>query len=374
MAGPLRKGDACPQTAHTAGRLGHLAIDAALHPSREAEPERGGAAVILVTGGAGFVGSHVVDRLVADGEEVRVLDLRDAGRGDAEVVVGDMRDPDTVERAVHGVDAVSHQAGMVGLGTDFDDVADYVAHNDLGTAVLLRALARARFQGRLVLASSMVVYGEGRYRCGVHGLARPAARAAADLAGGRFEPPCPRCGRPLEPEAIPEDAALDPRNVYAATKLQQEHLAAAFAREHPDATVTALRYHNVYGPRMPRDTPYAGVASIFSSALAAGRAPRVYEDGRQRRDFVHAEDVARANALALDPDRPPGTYNVASGTPRTVLDMARALAAGTGIEPVTTGEFRLGDVRHVFASTERAERELGFVASVPFEVGMGALA
>jgi dTDP-L-rhamnose 4-epimerase len=372
MAGPLRKGDACPQTAHIAGRLGHLASDAALRPSRP-RPDRRGAAVILVTGGAGFVGSHVVDRLVADGAEVRVLDLRDAGRGDADVVVGDLRDPDTVERALHGVDAVSHQAGMVGLGTDFDDVADYVAHNDLGTAVLLRALARARFQGRLVLASSMVVYGEGRYRCRAHGLVRPAPRGAADLAAARFEPPCPRCGRPLGPEAIPEDAALDPRNVYAATKLQQEHLAAAFAREHPGASVTVLRYHNIFGPRMPRDTPYAGVASIFQSALAAGHAPRVYEDGRQRRDFVHAEDVARANALALDPDQPAGTYNVASGKPRTVLDLARALAAGTGIEPVITGEFRLGDVRHVFASTERCKRELGFRASVSFDAGMREL-
>jgi dTDP-L-rhamnose 4-epimerase len=322
--------------------------------------------VILVTGGAGFVGSHVVDRLAEDGEEVRVLDLRGAP-------AGDLRDPDTVERALLGVDAVAHQAGMVGLGADFDDVAAYVDHNDLGTAVLLRALARRRFKGRLVLASSMVVYGEGRYRCPEHGATRPAPRAAADLAAGRFEPPCPRCGRPLQAEAIPEDAAPDPRNVYAATKLHQEHLAAAFAREHPDASLTVLRYHNVYGPRMPRDTPYAGVASIFRSALAAGHPPRVFEDGRQRRDFVHVADVAQANALALHPDTKPGTYNVASGTPRTVGDMARALAKGTGIEPVTTGEFRLGDVRHVFASTEKAQRKLGFAATVPFGDGMAEL-
>src|SRR4051794_16205312 len=330
--------------------------------------------MVLVTGGAGFVGSHVVDRLVADGQEVRVLDLRSAGRDDAEAVVGDVRHAETVRRALTGVDAVAHQAGMVGLGTNFDDVADYADHNDLGTAVLLRELARARFSGRLVLASSMVVYGEGRSRCAEHGRVRPAPRAAAHLATGRYDPPCPHCARPLAPEAIPEDAALDPRNVYAATKLHQEHLAAAFVRERPDATLAVLRYHNVYGPRMPRGTPYAGVASIFRSALAAGRAPRVFEDGGQRRDFVHVEDVARANGLALDRDRPPGTYNVASGTPRTVLDMARALAAGSGIEPVVTGEFRLGDVRHVFASAERAKRELGFEARVPFHAGMDALA
>jgi dTDP-L-rhamnose 4-epimerase len=330
--------------------------------------------VILVTGGSGFVGSHVVDRLVADGHDVRVLDRAPGARDDAEVVGGDVRDPDAVRAALRGVDAVAHQAGMVGLGSDFDDVADYAAHNDLGTAVLLQGLARARFAGRLVLASSMVVYGEGRYRCATHGVVRPAPRAAADLAAGRFEPTCPRCGRDLHAEAIPEDAAVDPRNVYAATKLHQEHLAAAFARERPDATLAVLRYHNVYGPRMPRDTPYAGVAALFGSALAAGRPPQVFEDGDQRRDFVHVTDVARANARVLDPASPPGTYNVASGTPRTVGDLALALAAGTGLRPEVTGAFRLGDVRHVFASAERARRELGFAAAVPFAAGMAELA
>src|SRR5919198_2881792 len=261
--------------------------------------------LVLVTGGAGFVGSHVVDALRDAGHEARVLDIRTGG---------DVREPDAVERALDGVDHVCHQAGMVGLGVDVLDVADYVSHNDLGTAVLLRALARRRFRGRLVLASSMVVYGEGRYRCGEHGAVRPLARRPADLDAGRFEPRCPRCGAELQPEALPEDAALDPRNVYAATKLHQEHLAFAYARE-TGVAVTALRYHNVYGPRMPRDTPYAGVAAIFASALAAGRAPRVFEDGRQLRDFVHVRDVARANLLALEA-REPGAFNVCSGTPR----------------------------------------------------------
>src|SRR5512133_2485372 len=166
--------------------------------------------LVLVTGGAGFVGSHVVDALRDAGHDARVLDMR-AG--------GDVRDPDAVERALDGVDHVCHQAGMVGLGVDFLDVADYVSHNDLGTAVLLRALARQRFRGRLVLASSMVVYGEGRYRCRTHGVVRPLPRRAADLDAGRFEPRCPRCAAAVEPEPIPEDAAADPRNVYAATKL-----------------------------------------------------------------------------------------------------------------------------------------------------------
>jgi dTDP-L-rhamnose 4-epimerase len=333
---------------------------------------------ILVTGGAGFIGSHVVDALLDAGHEVRVLDvLLPAAHRErpgyldarAEYIEGDVRDPATVAGAVAGVAAVSHQAAMVGLGTDISDVPDYVAHNDFGTAVLLHALAARAFSGRLVLASSMVIYGEGRYACPEHGVVRPPPRAPADLDAGRFEPPCPACAAPLEPRPVPEDAPPDPRNVYAATKLAQEHLCAAFARE-TGATVTALRYHNVYGPRMPRDTPYAGVASIFRSALAAGAAPRVFEDGGQLRDFVHVRDTARANLLALTDDHP-GAFNVASGTPRTVLEMARALTqAFDGPEPQVTGEWRAGDVRHVFASAERAAGELGFAAAEDFDAGM----
>jgi dTDP-L-rhamnose 4-epimerase len=324
--------------------------------------------VVLVTGGAGFVGSHVVEALAGAGHDVRVLDVREGS---------DVRDPDVVRRAVDGVDHVCHQAGMVGLGTDFLDVADYVSHNDLGTAVLLHALARRRFAGRLVLASSMVVYGEGRYRCGVHGVTRPAPRRREDLDAGRFEPRCPHCGAALAPEAIAEDAATDPRNVYAATKLHQEHLALAFARE-TGVAVTALRYHNVYGPRMPRDTPYAGVAAIFAGALAARRAPRVFEDGGQLRDFVHVRDVARANVIALlAPEPVSGAFNVCSGVPRSVGDMARALRAahGDGAPAIElTGGYRLGDVRHVFASATLAAERLGFVAAEDFAAGMRELA
>jgi dTDP-L-rhamnose 4-epimerase len=335
--------------------------------------------VILVTGGAGFIGSHIVDALLDAGEDVRVLDVllpaAHRERPDyldprATYVEGDVRDPDIAARAVEGVSAVSHQSAMVGLGVDLSDIADYVSHNDLGTAVLLRALAEQRFAGTLVLASSMVVYGEGRYRCETHGIVRPGPRTPQALDAGQFEPPCPVCGRALAPESVPEDAPLDPRNVYAATKVAQEHLCAAFARE-TGATVTALRYHNVYGPRMPRDTPYAGVASIFRSSLAAGKAPRVFEDGGQRRDFVHVRDVAAANLQALKAGVP-GAFNVASGTPRTVGDMASALARAVdpGLPPVVTGEWRAGDVRHVFASPERAAADLGFGAHEDFEAGM----
>jgi dTDP-L-rhamnose 4-epimerase len=341
---------------------------------------------ILVTGGAGFIGSHVVDQLIDDGHEVRVLDLLlgsahrampDYLNPAAEFVRGDVGDPAAVAGALAGVDAVSHQAAMVGLGLDLSDAPDYVRHNDLGTAVLLRELSARRFAGRLVLASSMVVYGEGRYTCAAHGDVTPGPRRIEDLDAGRFEPGCPSCGEVLAPAAIDERGRLDPRNVYAATKLHQEHLCAAFARETP-ATVVALRYHNVYGPRMPRDTPYAGVASIFASSLAAGRAPQVFEDGGQLRDFVHVHDVARANLLALSaPDAAAGAYNVASGTPRSVLEMATALAAAHGDDaprPVVSGQYRLGDVRHVFASADRARHELGFQAGEEFAAGMAQFA
>ncbi len=338
---------------------------------------------VLVTGGAGFIGSHVVDALVDDGHEVRVLDalLPAAHRSipewcnpAAEYVWGDVTDESTAGRAVRGIDAVSHQAAMVGLGVDFGDVVDYVNHNDAGTAMLLRELHRVGFRGRLVLASSMVVYGEGRYTCATHGEVAAPARVVADLDAGRYEPVCPGCGADLVAGAVPEHAAVDPRNVYAATKLHQEHLGRSFAREHPGACVTALRYHNVYGPRMPSDTPYAGVASLFRSALTRGECPTVFEDGGQRRDFVHVRDVARANVLALTTPRShDGPVNIASGDPHSVLEMADAIAGAFGageLRPQVVGGYRLGDVRHVFAAPDLAARVLGFRAEIPFGVGM----
>jgi dTDP-L-rhamnose 4-epimerase len=347
---------------------------------------------VLVTGGAGFIGRAVVSAVRAAGHEVRVLDRADpaaAGAAEAmtgpdgvERVRGDVRDPDVVARALAGVDAVSHQAAKVGLGVDLQDLPGYAADNDLATAVLLAGMARAGVT-RLVLAGSMVVYGEGRYTCREHGDVPAVPRRRADLRAGAFEPRCARCGRPLRSALVGEDATPDPRSAYAVTKLAQEHLARVWARE-TDARAVVLRYHNVYGPGLPRDTPYAGVAAIFGSALARGQAPRVFEDGGQRRDFVHVRDVAVANRVALeataggDGPLPPGqarAYNVASGTPRTVLDLATALAgAVAGPPPVVTGEFRLGDVRHVVADTARIRDELGWSAGVGLEDGVAELA
>jgi dTDP-L-rhamnose 4-epimerase len=347
---------------------------------------------VLVTGGAGFIGSHVVAALLAAGDEVTVLDSGHpaahrrplpsvitgdapsdgAHSGGAPVQLADLRDPVAVEAALTGVDVVVHQAAMVGLGVDLNDLPEYVGNNDLATAVLLAGMARAGVR-RLVLASSMVVYGEGGYACAAHGPVRPGPRVVDDLAAGRFEPPCPRCGEPLAPELVGEDAPLDPRSVYAATKVAQEHLTAAWARE-IGAAVVALRYHNVYGPGMPRDTPYSGVAAIFRSAVAGGRPPRVYEDGGQRRDFVHVRDVADANVAAVAATAASGGWracNIASGRPATVGELAAELSrAAGGPAPVTTGEFRLGDVRHIVAHPGRAATELGFRARVGLAEGV----
>lgn len=342
---------------------------------------------ILVTGGAGFIGSHVADLIEAEGHQVVLLDalLPQAHGGAApgwssrhRLVVGDIREPAGLADLLAGVDAVCHQAAMVGHGVDPSDAPAYAAHNDYGTTVLLAAMHEAGVN-HLVLASSMVVYGEGRYRCATHGLVSPAPRRPEDVAAGRFDPGCPRCGAVLASELVPEDAPLQPRSTYAATKVAQEHLTGAWARQ-TGGTVWALRYHNVYGPRMPRDTPYAGVASIFRSALAGGRPPRVLEDGRQRRDFVHVTDVARANLLALTAAHrlDPGGFeplNVCSGEPHTVGELATTLAeAMGGPAPEVVGGVRAADVRHVVASPDRAAARLGFRAEVSFAEGVKAFA
>jgi dTDP-L-rhamnose 4-epimerase len=342
---------------------------------------------ILVTGGAGFIGSHVADLLAERGHEPVLLDaLLPQAHGSQEpprwsvrheLVIGDVRDAELLARLLPGVDAVCHQSAMVGHGVDPSDAPQYASHNDYGTAVLLSAMYRAGI-GRLVLAGSMVVYGEGRYECPSHGVVRPGPRRTEEIAAGQFEPPCPECGRPLVALLVPEDAPLDPRSTYAATKLAQEHLAAAWARQ-TGGTVWSLRYHNVYGPRMPRDTPYAGVASIFRSALTRGEAPRVLEDGRQRRDFVHVTDVAMANLLALEAacDGPGGleAVNVCSGQPHTVGELATTLAAAMGGPgPVVVGGARPADVRHVVADPAKARELLGFRAATSFEDGVAAFA
>jgi len=341
---------------------------------------------VLLTGAAGFIGATIAGRLREAGDEVVGVDLMlPAAHGAADPPEGvhrlDVREAttDAWRGLLEGVDVVCHQAAMVGAGVTVSDMPEYAGHNDLGTAVLMAAMHEAGVS-RMVQASSMVVYGEGRYACPEHGHQAPGVRTTAALDGGDFENPCPVCGRALGWETVDEDARLDPRSSYAASKVAQEHYAVAWVRQ-AGAAAVSLRYHNVYGPGMPRDTPYSGVAAMFRSALERGDAPRVYEDGGQMRDFVHVDDVARANVLSLRAvleadEGSHAAYNVCSGRPVAILDVARRVAAGTGsgIEPAVTGQYRLGDVRHIVASPERAAAELGFTAAVDPDEGLAAFA
>ncbi len=338
---------------------------------------------VLVTGGAGFIGTAVVEAALAKGWEVRVLDSLDPQvhprppRLDprVELIVGNTADAAAVRGALDGIDAVCHHSAKVGLGVNFADAPDYVWNNDFATAVLLAAMEQAGI-GKLVLASSMVVYGEGAYRDPATGEpAYPGPRSVADLEAGMFDPRNPDTAEPLVPALVSESSALDPRNVYAASKVSQENLASAWARA-TGAEAIALRYHNVYGPLMPKNTPYAGVASLFRSAIARGEAPQVYEDGNQRRSFIHVADIASANIRALEAlhngyGRSFGAYNVGADAPQTIGDVARALSTFSAAPaPVVTGKFRLGDVRHITASSELLKEELHWRPLVGFEEGM----
>ncbi len=333
---------------------------------------------VLLTGAAGFIGSAIHRRLTALDVEVVGVDLMlPLAHGVADPPPGihrlDVRDVERWAGLLAGVDVVCHQAAVVGAGVTVADLPLYASHNDLGTAALLAAMSAVGVS-RIVFASSMVVYGEGRYRCPVHGERTPGPRARTALERSEFENLCDLCGEPLGWHLIDEDARLDPRSAYAASKVAQEHYAAVWARQ-SDGAAVALRYHNVYGPGMPRDTPYSGVAAMFRSSVERGEPAQVFEDGLQMRDFVHVDDVARANLAAIDAVRAAAgfaAYNVASGHPVSIAAVARAVAAGA--EPQITGRYRLGDVRHIVASPDKAARELGFRAAILPERGLAAFA
>ncbi|MFQ6394506.1 NAD-dependent epimerase/dehydratase family protein [Nocardia sp. KC 131] len=325
---------------------------------------------VLLTGAAGFIGSHIHRDLIAAGHDVIAVDVMlPAAHGpDAPPPDGvrrvDVRDGDSMRSLLRGVDVVCHQAAVVGAGVSAQDAPAYASHNDLGTAILLAAMDRLGCR-RLVLASSMVVYGEGGYQGAGCGPVEVGIRHREDLDNGMFEHRCQETGEVLSWAPVSEDAALRPRSLYAASKVSQEHYALAWAAS-TGSTVTALRYHNVYGDGMPRDTPYSGVAAIFRSELEVGRPPQVYEDGRQTRDFVHVADIAAANVAAVE--QPLSGFvplNIASGRPITIGEVASALAAARGgPAPVVTGHYRAGDVRHIVADPDRARRALGFTARV----------
>jgi dTDP-L-rhamnose 4-epimerase len=330
----------------------------------------------LLTGAAGFIGSQVNAALTARGHEVIGVDiLLDAAHGAGAqlpdgVVHADVADADALAPLLAGVDVVCHQAAMVGAGVNAADAPAYGRHNDYATTVLLAHMYAAGVQ-RLVLASSMVVYGQGGFECPAHGAVDPLPRRRKDLDAGMFEHRCPVGDEEVHWTLVDEDAPLRPRSLYAASKTAQEHYALAWA-EATGGSVVALRYHNVYGPGMPRDTPYSGVAAIFRSALEKGQAPKVFEDGGQMRDFVHVTDIAAANVAAVHA----GTdgflaANVCSGQPIPILKVAELVCqARGGPDPEVTGQYRSGDVRHIVASAAGAEKTLGFKAAVSPEEGL----
>lgn len=325
---------------------------------------------VLLTGAAGFIGSRVAASLAGAGHDVVAVDaMLAAAHGEGvEPPEGvqrvDIRDAGAVASMLDGVDVVCHQAAVVGAGVDAADAPSYGSHNDYATSVLLAEMFAAGCQ-RLVLASSMVVYGQGRFSCPEHGVVEPLPRSRTDLDAGVFEHRCPIGGEELEWQLVDEDAPLRPRSLYAASKVAQEHYALAWA-EATGGSVVALRYHNVYGPNMPRDTPYSGVAAIFRSSLEAGDVPRVFEDGGQMRDFIHVDDIAAANVAAVESDRGGFTaVNVCSGKPISILEVATELCEARGDSaPVVTGQYRSGDVRHIVASPAGASELLRFNAVV----------
>jgi dTDP-L-rhamnose 4-epimerase len=340
---------------------------------------------VLITGGAGFIGSHVTDLLIESGYSVRLLDnlspqVHAEARppeylsSEAELVTGDIRDPDAVDKAVTGMDAVIHLAAAVGVGQSMYEIAAYTGTNDLGTAVLLEALARRPVE-RLICASSMSIYGEGNARTKDGANVSPPERPIEQLRRGAWELE-DEDGSPLTPVPTPESKSPSLSSIYALGKFVQERMCLIAAQAHGIPAV-ALRFFNVYGPRQALSNPYTGVLAIFAARLLHDRPPLIFEDGRQKRDFVHVRDVAQACLLALQAGPPNGVFNIGSGVSRTITSIAEDLARVLGkerIRPHIVGKYRAGDIRHCFADTTRAESLLGFRAKVRFDEGLEELA
>jgi len=340
---------------------------------------------VLVTGGAGFVGRHLVKRLVGAGYSVRVLDsLSEQVHGPsatpppdlagAEFVHGDVRDADCLASVLVGVDAVVHLAAETGVGQSMYEVERYVDANDRGTACLLQELVRCQRPVRVVLASSRAVYGEGLYRCQRCGEVSPPPRNAVALRRGAWDPVCPVCGGAIDALPTHEAAGTQPGSVYAATKLAQEHLCRVLGNAYGMSPII-LRYFNVYGPGQSLSNPYTGILSTFHARATHGNAIEVYEDGRESRDFVFIEDVVEATwrALLHTEDQPRGlVLNVGTGIPVSILDLARTLVhvGGWDVPVHVTGGYRVGDVRHAFADTRKATRVLEFAAATSLEEGL----
>lgn len=342
--------------------------------------------LILITGGAGFIGSHLADELLSKGYSVRVLDnLSEQVHGsnaqrpdylnpEIELQVGDVRDKSAVTKALKGVDAVFHFAAMVGVGQSMYQIKDYTEVNNVGTAVLMEALSESPVE-KLVTASSMSIYGEGLYRDPDGNPREDCQRNLADLKKGNWELHT-STGQLLSPIHTPESKEPNLSSVYALSKYDQERLTLITGKAY-NFSATALRFFNVYGTRQALSNPYTGVLAIFASRLLNGNAPLIFEDGNQKRDFIHVKDVARACRLAMETEEADGeVFNIGSGNTYSIDFIARELARVMGkenIKPEITGKYRVGDIRHCFADTAKAQEILGFRPEVKFEEGLKEL-
>lgn len=343
---------------------------------------------ILITGGAGFIGSHTADRLLQSGYAVRALDILDTqvhGEGvhrpsyldsRVELLVGDVRNREDVERAIDGVDAICHFASQTGVGQSMYAIHSYSDVNINGTAMLLDVLANSRHGvKKLVLSSSRAVYGEGKYDCNRCGVVFPAMRTREQLEAHRWEMVCPTCGDDLQALPTDEDKPHDPISVYALTKRVQEDLVRMFGETYGMPFVI-LRYFNVYGIRQALNNPYTGIGAIFTNRVLSGHDIHIYEDGMPGRDFVNVRDVVQANMLALENPRAEyGTFNVGSGECLTVLDLARLIKKklASSVELKFTEQFRVGDIRDCFADLNLSRKNLGYESAVSFEDGVEEL-
>ncbi len=345
---------------------------------------------ILITGGAGFVGSHLADGLLDAGHNVRVLDdltpqvHENGGRPDylssaVELIVGDVRDPNRMRDVLHGVDVVFHFAATVGVGQSMYEISRYMSVNTQGTAELLQAMLDAKHTPeKLIVASSMSIYGEGRYCCSKCGReAAPPVRPLTQLKAGDWELHCEVCGGVLRPLPTNETKPSEINSVYALSKRDQEQLCLIYGRNY-DVPVTALRFFNIFGTRQALSNPYTGVAAVFASRLLNGKPPLVFEDGEQMRDFVSVHDIVRANMLAMErPEANDQVINIGCGKPISIRRVADILCAALGREdlaPVITNKYRAGDIRHCYADISKAERLLGYQPRVTHEEGFHELA
>lgn len=341
---------------------------------------------ILITGGAGFVGSHLADALLEAGHEVRVLDslspqvhpngLPSYLHKEVEFLRGDVRDRGALERALSDIDVLFHEAAAVGVGQSMYQIEEYMSCNTQATALLLQVLLDKKIPiEKLVVASSMSIYGEGQYACEEHGVIAPAPRPTEQLKARDWEVKCPKCGRWLQPVPTSEAKPLQATSVYALSKKDQEEICLLFGRTY-GLPVVALRYFNIYGTRQALSNPYTGVAAIFASRLLNDKPPVIFEDGNQMRDFVSVHDVVRANLLALTSEKADGqALNIGSGNPVTIRQVAEALTKNLGkqLEPEITGQYRAGDIRHCYGDISEARAALGYQPEYTFERGMAEL-